>query len=53
MVDSHLNREIGRVFIGRQRELAELTAALQGALSGHGRLFMLVGEPGIGAPHKS
>jgi len=28
--------------------MAELTAALEDALSGHGRLVMLVGEPGIG-----
>ena len=36
------------VFVGRQREMAELTAALEDAMSGHGRLVMLVGEPGIG-----
>ncbi|MCI0787679.1 MAG: ATP-binding protein, partial [Chloroflexi bacterium] len=47
-LDPRLNRDIGRVFVGRQRELAELTAALEEAVSGHGRLFMLVGEPGIG-----
>ena len=35
-------------FVGRQRELGELTAALEDALSGRGRLVMLVGEPGIG-----
>ena len=45
---SNLNREIGDVFVGRQRELAELTDALEEAVSGHGRLFMLGGEPGIG-----
>ena len=37
-----------RVFVGRQREMAELTAALEDALSGQGRLIMLAGEPGIG-----
>ena len=42
------NRDIGSVFVGRQREMAELTAALEDAVSGQGRLFMLVGEPGIG-----
>ncbi len=36
------------VFVGREREMAELTAALEDALAGHGRLVMLVGEPGIG-----
>ena len=35
-------------FVGRQREMAELLAALDDALSGRGRLVMLVGEPGIG-----
>ena len=48
MVNSRSTQPIGSVFVGRQRELAELTAALDDALSGHGRLFMLVGEPGIG-----
>lgn len=37
-----------RVFVGRQREMAELRAALDDALSGDGRLVMLAGEPGIG-----
>jgi DNA-binding CsgD family transcriptional regulator/tetratricopeptide (TPR) repeat protein len=36
------------VFVGREREIAELTAALDDALAGRGRLVMLVGEPGIG-----
>ena len=35
-------------FIGREREMAELTAELEGALEGRGGLVMLVGEPGIG-----
>ena len=35
-------------FVGRQREIAELTAALEDARSGQGRMVMLVGEPGIG-----
>ena len=42
------NRDIGSIFVGRQREMAELTASLEEAVSGHGRLFMLGGEPGIG-----
>ena len=48
MVNSRSTQPIGSVFVGRQRELAELTAALDDALSGQGRLVMLVGEPGIG-----
>jgi len=36
------------VFVGRQREMGELKAALEDALSGRGRLVTLVGEPGIG-----
>lgn len=35
-------------FVGRQREMGVLQAALDDALSGQGRLVMLVGEPGIG-----
>ena len=38
----------GGVFVGRQREMGELKAALEDALSGRGRLITLVGEPGIG-----
>ena len=36
------------VFVGRQREMSELKAALEDAMSGHGGLVMLGGEPGIG-----
>jgi eukaryotic-like serine/threonine-protein kinase len=35
-------------FVGRKRELAELTVGLDDAFAGRGRLFLLVGEPGIG-----
>ena len=35
----------GGVFVGRQREMGELKAALEEALSGRGRLVTLVGEP--------
>ena len=35
-------------FVGRRQELAALKAALDEALSGQGRLALLVGEPGIG-----
>jgi eukaryotic-like serine/threonine-protein kinase len=41
--------EIDRgAFVGREAELAELRAGLESALAGRGRLFLLVGEPGIG-----
>jgi DNA-binding SARP family transcriptional activator len=36
------------VFVGRASELAELLSGLDDALAGRGRLFLLVGEPGIG-----
>jgi DNA-binding SARP family transcriptional activator len=35
-------------FVGREAELAELLSGLDDAIDGHGRLFLLVGEPGIG-----
>jgi tetratricopeptide (TPR) repeat protein len=34
--------------VGRERELRELEAGLEDALSGRGRLFLIGGEPGIG-----
>jgi AAA ATPase-like protein len=36
------------IFVGREREMEELRASLQGAPAGRGRLVLLVGEPGIG-----
>jgi predicted ATPase len=39
---------LGGVFVGREREMQVLRAALDDAVSGHGRLMLLVGEPGIG-----
>jgi DNA-binding SARP family transcriptional activator len=36
------------VFVGREKELGELLAALDEALAGRGRLCLLAGEPGIG-----
>ncbi len=39
---------VSGVFVGRQRELAELESAVEAALIGQGRLVMLAGEPGIG-----
>ncbi|MFQ6030766.1 MAG: serine/threonine-protein kinase, partial [Dehalococcoidia bacterium] len=47
--ESHtLDSLAGGVFVGRQREMGDLKAALEDALSGRGRLVTLVGEPGIG-----
>lgn len=43
----------GGTFVGRQREMAELQAALQEAMAGHGRVVMLVGEPGAGKTRTS
>ena len=36
------------VFVGRETELDQLTSGLEDVLAGRGRLFLLVGEPGIG-----
>jgi class 3 adenylate cyclase/Cdc6-like AAA superfamily ATPase len=36
------------VFVGREQELERLRTAFDNAVSGHGGLVMLVGEPGIG-----
>lgn len=36
------------LFVGRETELATLRLGLDAAFVGHGRLFLLVGEPGIG-----
>ena len=38
----------GRVFVGRKHELDQLVSGLSEAIAGQGRLFLLVGEPGIG-----
>jgi adenylate cyclase len=35
-------------FVGRERERSELRAAIADAVSGHGRLCLISGEPGIG-----
>ncbi len=45
---SPLDRMAAGIFVGRERELGELRAGLDDALSGHGRLMMLLGEAGIG-----
>jgi DNA-binding SARP family transcriptional activator len=38
----------GGVFVGRENELDVLRSGLDAVLAGHGRVFLLVGEPGIG-----
>ncbi|HVO26464.1 MAG TPA: AAA family ATPase [Candidatus Margulisiibacteriota bacterium] len=43
-----LDRLDSGVFVGRDRELAQLRAAADEAASGHGRVALLAGEPGIG-----
>jgi hypothetical protein len=51
VVDDEVNsaaRARGAELIGRERELAELQGGLQDALAGRGRLFIVVGEAGIG-----
>jgi predicted ATPase len=37
-----------RVFVGREREMRALLAGLEDACGSRGRLFLLVGDPGIG-----
>lgn len=46
-IESHPSA-VSADFVGRQREMGELVSALDDAMSGQGRLVMLVGEPGIG-----
>src|SRR3972149_2906838 len=48
-----LDRLAGGGFVGRGKGMDELRAGLEDALSGRGRLLMLVGEPGIGKTRTS
>jgi len=43
-----LDRLAGGVFVGRDDAMRALRAGLEDACAGRGRLFLLVGEPGIG-----
>ncbi len=43
-----LDRSAPHLFIGREAEMAELSAGLDHAIGGRGRLFLIGGEPGIG-----
>ena len=45
---AHNRYHLAGAFVGRQREMAALRAALDDAQSGQGQLVMLVGEPGKG-----
>ena len=40
--------QTGRIFVGRDREMAELKTALDSIIAGNGRLVLLASEPGIG-----
>ena len=40
--------QVPQTFIGRDAELAELSAGVEDALRGRGRLYLITGEPGIG-----
>jgi tetratricopeptide (TPR) repeat protein len=44
----HDSPRTGGVFVGREREMAELSAGLEEAAVSRGSLFLLGGEPGIG-----
>ena len=48
-----LDRLAGGVFVGRDAEVQNLRAGLDEALSGRGRVLLLVGEPGIGKTRTS
>lgn len=37
-----------RVFVGREAEMDLLTRGMEDVLAGHGRIFLVTGEPGIG-----
>ena len=41
-------RRAAGIFVGRERELAELAPALEDAVAGRGRLFLVSGDSGVG-----
>ena len=46
--DARPGRRAAGVFVGREREVDELSAALEDARAGRGRLFLVSGESGLG-----
>jgi eukaryotic-like serine/threonine-protein kinase len=46
--ESSVQDQTRRSFVGRRREIVELSSGLDDAIAGRGRLFLLSGEPGIG-----
>lgn len=49
VMEAEGDADTGRgAFVGREAELEELSKGLDAAVAGRGRLFLLVGEPGIG-----
>jgi DNA-binding SARP family transcriptional activator len=46
--DARPGRRAAGIFVGRERELDELTAAVEDAAAGRGRLFLISGESGAG-----
>lgn len=46
--ESSSERSGRRVFVGRERELAQLVDGFADAATGSGRLFLIAGDPGIG-----
>jgi class 3 adenylate cyclase len=51
--DNPLDRLAGGVFVGRERELAQIRETVDAALEGAGGLLLVVGEPGIGKTRTS
>jgi len=45
---NHAPRGAEQVFVGRDREVADLVAGLEDAIAGRVRLLVITGEPGIG-----
>jgi DNA-binding SARP family transcriptional activator len=49
LVSAEVPAEASRgVFVGRRHEIDQLSEGLDDAFAGHGRLFLVAGEPGIG-----
>ena len=46
--EANVQDSTSRSFVGRRREIVELSSSLDDAIAGRGRLFLISGEPGIG-----